>query len=121
MEIPRAASDRLLDALERIQEGAAENVARSREIQRRAGKLRTSIMRGTPVADAIEAEPRPRTVELLTANMAILETAGAELRAAQAHALRAEGLTLDEIAELFNVTRQRISALLKQHTGQPLK
>ena len=32
----------------------------------------------------------------------------------QALALWAEGLTMDEIAELFGVIRQRISALVKQ-------
>ena len=53
-------------------------------------------------------------VELITTNMATLETAGAEFRAAEALALRAEGLTIGAIAELFGVTRQRISALLKQ-------
>ncbi len=51
---------------------------------------------------------------IISTNMATLETAGAEFRAAEALALRAHGLTIEAIAELFGVTRQRISALLKQ-------
>ena len=46
--------------------------------------------------------------------MASLETVGSELRASLALALRDEGLTIEAIAGLFGVTRQRISALLKQ-------
>jgi transcriptional regulator len=51
--------------------------------------------------------------------MANLETAGAEFRAAEALALRAEGLTIEAIADLFGVTRQRISALLEQKAALP--
>ena len=50
---------------------------------------------------------------MLSLNMAALETAGAEFRAAQARSLHDEGMTMDTIGELFGVTRQRISALLR--------
>lgn len=106
--------DRLVAALDAMESAAADNVERSVEIQRRAGKLRDALAGGASLVEFVEREPTPRTVELLSTNMATLETAGAELRAAQALALRAEGLTIEAIAELFGVTRQRISALLKQ-------
>ncbi len=38
---------------------------------------------------------------------------GSTLRKAEAAALRANGYTMDRIAELFGATRQRISALLR--------
>jgi hypothetical protein len=108
------ASKRLLDALAEIERSAGENAERSQAVKRRAAEMRRGLEAGTPLTDLVAAEPRPRIVELLSTNMATLETAGAELRVAQAIALRHEGLTIERIAELFGVTRQRISALLKQ-------
>lgn len=105
---------RLLEALVDIEAGAAENVERSLEIQRRVRRLRDDIEAGGDLVELVQREEAPRVVELLSANMSNLETVGSELRAAQALALRAEGLTIEAIAKLFGVTRQRISALLKQ-------
>ena len=111
---------RLAAALEEIEAAAGDNVERSLEIQRRARDLRAGLASGVSLVDHVRDEPRPLMVELVTANMAALETAGAKLRAAQAAALRAEGLTIEAIAELFGVTRQRISALLKQKAAAEL-
>jgi len=52
-------------------------------------------------------------VELTRDNLATLVEAGSRLRRAEAHALHAEGMTMEQIAELFGVTRQRVSALLR--------
>lgn len=109
--------ERLLTALGEIEAGAAENVARSREIQRRVRFLQKRLKAGDDLVDLVQNEEPPRVVEMISTNMAMLETAGAELRAAQALALRSEGLTIEAIAELFGVTRQRISALLKQRAA----
>ncbi|MGH1490156.1 MAG: helix-turn-helix domain-containing protein [Acidimicrobiales bacterium] len=106
--------ERLLAALVEIEAGAAENVERSVEIQLRVKSLRERLEAGGDLVELVEREEPPRVVELISSNMAVLETAGSELRAAQALALRSEGLTIEAIAELFGVTRQRISALLKQ-------
>lgn len=105
---------RLLSALVDIEAGAAENVERSLEIQRRVRYLRERLEAGDDLVELVEQEEPPRVVELMSTNMATLETVGAELRAAQALALRSEGLTIEAVADLFGVTRQRISALLKQ-------
>jgi DNA-binding transcriptional regulator LsrR (DeoR family) len=40
------------------------------------------------------------------------------VRRAEARALYAEGLTMDQIAERFGVTRQRVSALLRKARDQ---
>lgn len=110
-------TERLVAALTALEAAAAANVERSRELQHRAGRLRTGLRAGESLVDLVEAEPAPRMVELLSINMAAIESAGAEFRAAEALALRAEGLTLTAIAELFGVTRQRISALVKQRAA----
>jgi transcriptional regulator with XRE-family HTH domain len=43
-----------------------------------------------------------------------LDTLGADVRRAEARALYEEGLTMEQIAEHFGVTRQRVSALLRR-------
>jgi transcriptional regulator len=108
---------RLVAALHEMERAAADNIERSREIQRRAHLLRRRLEAGGSLVELVRAEAPPRTVELVSSNMTTLETAGAELRAAQALALRAEGLTIESIADLFGVSRQRISALLRQRTA----
>ena len=108
---------RVATALEGIETAAGETSTRSRDGQRRAGELRERLESGQPLVELIREEQPPLVVELVSANMATLDTAGAELRAAQALALRAEGLTIEAISELFGVTRQRISALLRQKTA----
>ena len=97
---------RLTAALTDLEAAADTNIARSRELKRRARLLRRRLEAGDRLTDLVEGEPTPRMVELLTCNMTTLETSGAEFRA--------EGLTIEAIATLFGVTRQRISALLKQ-------
>ncbi len=109
-----AAIERLLEALTHIETAARENLERSRQLERRAAHLRKRLQAGDNLVELVEQEEAPRMVELLSANLAVLETIGAEFRAAEALALRAEGLTIEAIAEMFGVTRQRISALLKQ-------
>lgn len=112
---PTTDRDRLLEALVGIEAALAENVERSVEIQRRVLHFHEQLNQGGSVKALVGGESPPWTVEMLTTNMAVLETVGSEFRANLAHALRAEGLTIEAIANLFGVTRQRISALLRQH------
>lgn len=107
--------DALLAALDEIEVAARDNAARTKEIQGRARTLRAGIAKGTPVADLLAASSGPLSVELISRNLETLQDSGARLRYALARALREEGLTLQAIADLFGVTRQRISALIKQH------
>lgn len=108
------AIERLSAALASIEIAAAANVERSLEIQRRVRWLHEQIDSGHSIAELVQSEESPRVTELVSANMTILETVGAELRASMALALREDGLTIESIAGLFGVTRQRISALLRQ-------
>ena len=110
---------RLLAALSDVEATAQANADRSRALQGRARDLGRRLQAGENIVDLVTGEKTPRMVELLSSNMATLETAGAEFRAAEALALRAEGLTIEAIADLFGVTRQRISALLKQKAALP--
>ncbi len=97
-------------------EGAlADNIERGIKIQRRVQWFREEVAAGATVESLVTAESVPRAVEMLTLNAVVLETAGAEFRSTLAHALRAEGMTIEAIGTLFGVTRQRVSALLRQN------
>lgn len=108
----------VIEALEAIERTSADNIERSHQIQSRVRQLRRGLLDGAPLALLLEKQPRPLTVELVTQNLQVLQDIGSRLRYAQAQALRAEGLTVQEIADLFGVTRQRISALLRQRGNQ---
>ncbi len=97
-----------------IREVAEANVNRSREIQRRVTWYVREIEKGASIQELVNREDSPRIVELLTLNAAALAEVGSGFRASLALALRSEGLTIEVIADLFGVTRQRISALLRQ-------
>ena len=110
---PTTTDGRLLAALDELDAALEENIARSIEMRRRIREQRRLVADGSPLGPIVEAEDQPRTVELLTENIETLHGVGSRLRSAQALALRDEGLTISEIAGLFGVTRQRVSALLR--------
>lgn len=114
MTSPEASLKRLDQALTEIEQHIGANIQRGQEIQRRVKHLQAQVREGAGVAEVLREEESPRSVEMITINMKTLEMVGSELRASLAITLRNEGLTLAEIADLFGVTRQRISALLRQ-------
>ena len=63
--------------------------------------------------------PRPSVVELLTASVEDLHISGGRFRRAHPKTLRAEGLTIRQIAECFGVTHQRVSALIRNEDPPP--
>jgi hypothetical protein len=98
--------DELVRALEESTAANQAAVRRAREIQRDAAS-------GKSVREIVLAEEPPLIVELTRANIERLYDVGGRLRRAEARALHEEGVTMDTIARLFGVTRQRVSALLK--------
>jgi hypothetical protein len=92
--------DRCVDELGRARL-RAETLLR----ERRSGRTWTDIVSG---------EPRPLVVERISTVLAALATAGHAWRREQAAALQGEQVSINRIAAMFGVTRQRISALLKE-------
>ena len=80
----------------------------------RAEKLLLERRAGRPWLDLVTGEARPLIVERISTVLAALSAAGHTWRLEQAAALRAEQVSINRIAALFGVTRQRISALLKE-------
>lgn len=113
----RKPPDPVLDALEDLRVALDANLAAAGEIRRRIDRLVAARGEGRSYRDIVTNEPRPLIVELVTGKLDRLATVGSKLRRAEAAALHDEGLTMDAIADLFGVTRQRVSALLKAANG----
>jgi len=72
---------------------------------------------GRPWLEIVTGESRPLIVERISTVLSALATAGHVWRREQAAALQGEQVSINRIAALFGVTRQRISALLKEPAG----
>jgi hypothetical protein len=80
----------------------------------RAARLLEQRRGGRPWTEVVTQESRPLVVESISSVLASLASAGHVWRREQALALQAEDVSINRIAALFGVTRQRISALLRE-------
>ena len=104
----------LLDALDELASALAENSRRNELILARVAKMQAQRAEGLAWSEIVSEEDRPLIVEMLSQNMTVLTTAGTRLRRSEARALYSEGLSMERIAALFGVSRQRISELLRK-------
>jgi len=96
--------DRCIDELGQARERAEALLA-----ERRSGHTWTEIVSG---------EARPLVVERITTVLSSLAGAGSAWRREQALALQGENVSINRIAAMFGVTRQRISTLLREADQQ---
>jgi transcriptional regulator with XRE-family HTH domain len=108
------ADDTFLTALTALEEALADNQERLKLIKKRIAQLRRLRAKGDSYGDIVDDREGPLLVQLLTESSAALDISGANVRRAEAQALYAEGLTMEQIAEHFGVSRQRVSALLRK-------
>jgi hypothetical protein len=102
-----------MESLEDLCRAVQVCIADAESILQRAGRLKEQRAAGLPYAEIVTAEARPLIVEVLSGMSAQLSESGSRWRREEARALHAEGLSMDRIAVLFGVTRQRVSALLR--------
>jgi hypothetical protein len=107
-----AALQELVAEIDRCTAELAVARARAEEllIERRSGHSWTEIVSG---------ESRPLIVERISTVLASLAGAGSAWRREQASALQGENVSINRIAAMFGVTRQRVSALLKDEGPRP--
>jgi DNA-directed RNA polymerase sigma subunit (sigma70/sigma32) len=108
------AEDEFLEALTALEGVLADHHTRARLIKKRIAQIRRLRSRGASYTEIVSSKDGALIVQLLTESSTALDTCGANVRRAEAHALYAEGLTMEQIAERFGVTRQRISTLLRK-------
>ncbi len=106
------------EAIDDLEHALERSISMARQMQTRIHELRAAEADGRELRDIVSREDPPLIVQLLTESAQLLDAYGSRLRRAEARALHREGMTMDEIAHLFGVTRQRISALLRDD-GRP--
>jgi hypothetical protein len=112
-DVANEPNDPVLEALAGLVRALRDNSDRIEATLSRAERIRRQREVGLSYREIESGEERPLIVELTRDNLAALVEAGSRLRRAEARALHAEGMTMEQIAELFGVTRQRVSALLR--------
>jgi ParB-like chromosome segregation protein Spo0J len=108
------ADDEFLEALTALEDILEDHGKRSRLIKKRITQIRQGRAKGASYTELVSNSDDPLIVQLLTESSIALDTGGAGVRRAEARALYAEGLTMEQIAERFGVTRQRVSTLLRR-------
>lgn len=110
-----ATSERIafMEALEELDRALDEVTELIGRMKRRIAELRAAQAEGRALREIVSAEAPPLIVHLLTEATNLLHVYGNRVRRTEARALHREGMTMEEIAAVFGVTRQRISALLR--------
>jgi hypothetical protein len=107
-------ADPFLEALTALERVLGDNDQRAKLIRRRIAQVRRQRSAGAEYTEIVASEDGPLVVQLLTESSTALDTSGAQVRRAEAEALYGEGLTMEQIAEVFGVSRQRVSTLLRK-------
>ena len=105
--------DEVLDALEAVVDALEQNSLRNEVAIDLARTVRRLRAEGHSYREIFGGEHPPLILDLIRANLQSLLDVGSRLRRVEAHALHEQGMTMEQIAELFGVTRQRVSALLR--------
>ena len=90
------------------------NLERIAQIKHRVAEIQRQRSDGMSYTEIVHAAKPPLLVQLITKNREMLDEHGARVRRAEALALHQEGMTMEEIAGRFGVTRQRVSTLLRE-------
>jgi DNA-directed RNA polymerase specialized sigma subunit len=107
--------DRALSDLERTLDANAQRMS---QIKGRIAEIRRQRSAGRSYREIVEAAQGDLSVQLITEATQALDEVGARVRRTEALTLYREGMTMEEIAEEFGVTRQRVSALLRDAGGE---
>jgi hypothetical protein len=106
--------DEFLQALTALEDGLDDQRTRAGLIKKRIAQIRRRRAAGASYTEIVSSNDTPLIVQLLTESSIALDTWGADVRRAEARALYEEGLTMEQIAEHFGVSRQRVSTLLRR-------
>lgn len=104
--------DPVLEAVDGVVDALRENARVNQAAVRRARDVARQRARGLSWRSILGDADHPVMVEMLTANLERIQTAGSALRRESARALRSEGATMEEIGAIFGVSRQRVASLL---------
>jgi hypothetical protein len=106
-------NDELLDALAAVVEFLEHSRERVDLAIERARVVREQRSQGATYAEILTSAEGPLAIELLSELLKGISERGSRLRRAEARALYAEGLSMDNISRLLRVSRQRVSTLIR--------
>jgi DNA-directed RNA polymerase sigma subunit (sigma70/sigma32) len=113
-QVSQGDREAFLRALSELDEALDVNIQRAERMKQRIAHIQSALAEGQPLREVVPREETPLLVELLTQSANNLSAYGSRVRRLEARALHQEGLTMEQIAKLFRVTRQRVSALLRE-------
>ncbi len=105
--------DPVLTALNELTATLEANASDQRMLARRVQSAVKARGTGKSWTDILEGESDPSTIRLVTDILGRTSRVSGQLRRALAVSLREDGLTIPAIANMFGVTHQRISSLLR--------
>ena len=111
MTVP--SDDSALRALDDLSAQVERSIRDLHGVQDRLDTLRKWRTAGTPWTDIVAKENRPLVVKMIASVLDDLGETGSRFRREEALALRRENVSITRISELFGVSRQRISAILR--------
>ena len=111
--------DSFVRSLADLEEALDANIERARLMKKRIAQIRRDREAGKSYREIVEDEQAPLVVRLLTESSRALDETGARVRRTEALALHQEGMTMEQIAAKFGVTRQRVSGLLREARSDP--
>jgi DNA-directed RNA polymerase specialized sigma24 family protein len=109
-----SSEDAFLKALEDLEAALEDNLERNKAMRRRIAQIRRQRSKGATWATIVSAEAPPLIVQLVTESSRALDEHGGRVRRTEVLALHDEGMTMEQIAAKFGVTRQRVSSLLRE-------
>lgn len=104
-------------ALDGLAATIEDNVRDERLLARRIRQLRAGRTTGRSWHDLLGQKAHPAVLELSTRVLGRATAISAALRRTLARGLRAEGATIPAIGEIFGVSHQRVSTLLRDRTS----
>ena len=113
-----AGADPFDKAMRDLERALDANARRMAQIKRRIAEIRRQRSAGRSYREIVEATKGDLSVQLITEATQTLDEFGARVRRTEALTLYSEGMTMEEIAKKFGVTRQRVSALLREAGGE---
>jgi DNA-directed RNA polymerase sigma subunit (sigma70/sigma32) len=106
-------------ALSELEGALDNNITRAEQMKKRIREILSDRDAGGAYREIVEAEKPPLIVQLLSESSQTLDEYGARVRRTEALTLHEEGMTMEQIARAFGVTRQRVSALLREARSDP--
>ena len=115
------AGDAATSALRELDKALQSSIGELSAARARVETVLAERTAGRSWRDIASGEERPLVVESVTNVLEQLSAVGSRFRRAQAQALHREGLSMERVAALFGVTRQRVSALLRDRENSPAR